>query len=137
MATADVQHATPATFGGRVDVQENLIHASTPLPHNVHTVLNYYKDPADGSSPPATYVDRPETYNRPSEAHPVTVHDVSGHEAEFTLDGNGFQFHRHTATEQNFVDDEQIRSSYYPETEQLLKDMYVAILDPVGVTSAH
>ncbi|KAK5995127.1 Low-affinity methionine permease [Cladobotryum mycophilum] len=92
--------------------------------HDVQTTLNYYKENEDGSPPHPTYVDRPETYDRPLETHPVTVRDVSGEEDKYTLDGNGFKYHRHTSREKDFVDDEQIKAQYYPEVEQLLKDVY-------------
>ncbi|KAL3440523.1 amino acid permease-domain-containing protein [Aspergillus insuetus] len=59
---------------------------------------------------------------QPIETIPVTIHDISGHELEYTLDGNGFQYYYHESAEKEFVDDEQIKKVYYPETEQLLKD---------------
>lgn len=122
MATAAVQHPQSApTFSPQI------INAptanSTSKPHDVETVLHYYKPNEDGSPPHPTYVDRPETYNRAAETHPATIHDVSGREDQFTLDGNGFQFHRHTSAEKDFNDDEHIKAVYYPETEQLLKDV--------------
>jgi hypothetical protein len=92
-------------------------------PQDVHTVLNYFKPSEDGTPPHPTYTDRPETYDRPIEPHPVTVRDIRGREKDFTLDGNGFQVHRNTANEKDFQDDEQIKSGYYAETEQLLKDV--------------
>ncbi len=46
-----------------------------------------------------------------------------------------FQFHRHTATEKEFADDDQIKASYYPETEQLLKDVYVYPASPLRVVT--
>lgn len=55
----------------------------------------------------------------------MVVHDVRGEEELYSLDGNGFAFHRHASVEKEFVDDEQIKAVYYPETEQLLKDVYV------------
>jgi hypothetical protein len=90
---------------------------------DVNTVLHYFKPNADGSPPHPIYVDRPETYERPSDVHPVTVRDVRGLEEDFTLDRNGFQLHKHIASEKDFVDDEKIKSGYYAETEQLLKDV--------------
>ncbi|KAH7141001.1 amino acid permease-domain-containing protein [Dactylonectria macrodidyma] len=63
------------------------------------------------------------TYARPSVAHDVTIHDVRGEEDKYTLDGNGFQVFKRGATEKDFLDDEQIKASYYPEVEQLLKDV--------------
>ncbi|RWA05167.1 hypothetical protein EKO27_g9931 [Xylaria grammica] len=53
----------------------------------------------------------------------VKVTNIAGREAEFTLDKQGFQIHRHVAQEKDFTDDEHIKAVYYPETEQLLKDV--------------
>jgi hypothetical protein len=95
-------------------------------PQDVDTILNYYKPNEDGSPPHPTYVDRPETYERPVEPHSVIVHDVRGRESDYTLDGNGFQFYRNTSNEKDFLDEEKIKSGYYAEVEQLLKDAYVS-----------
>ncbi|KAJ5677539.1 uncharacterized protein N7477_003172 [Penicillium maclennaniae] len=92
-------------------------------PHHVNTTLNFYKANEDGSPPSPTIIGRPETFNKPSVSLPVTIHNVSGHELDHSLDGNGFQFHYHESTEKDFLDDEKIRQQYYPETEQLLKDV--------------
>lgn len=97
----------------------------TAKPHHVNTTLNYYKDPGDGSEPHPSIVGKPETYERPSEALDVTVNDIRGHEQSYTLDENGFQIYEHESKEKDFVDDERIKTVYYPETEQLLKDAYV------------
>jgi hypothetical protein len=52
----------------------------------------------------------------------VDVIDIAGSEANYTLDSHGFQIVRHKSKEVKFLDDDQIQRSYYPETEQLLKD---------------
>ncbi|KAH8895764.1 hypothetical protein GQ53DRAFT_792333 [Thozetella sp. PMI_491] len=65
----------------------------------------------------------PETFDRPVDVQPVTIHDVTGRESEFTLDGAGFQFHKYAVTEKEFSDDDQIKAGYYAETEQMLKDV--------------
>jgi len=90
--------------------------------HHVHTQLNYYKDPGDGSAPAPTYVGKPETYERPTHPLDVTVNDIRGEENNYSLDKNGFQIHHHSSVEKDFVDDAQIKAQYYPEIEQLLKD---------------
>jgi len=95
---------------------------ASPKPRDIHTELHFYKDPEDGGPPHPTYVDRPETYERPHETHPVVIRDVRGREAEYTLDRNGFEFIRRPALEKDFLDDEQVKAIYYPEVEQLLKD---------------
>ena len=110
--------------------------STTSGPQDVHTVLHYYKPNADGSPPHPTYTDRPETYERPFEVHPATVRDVRGSENKYTLDGNGFQFYRHSAQEKDFLDDEQIKSGYYAETEQLLKDACV-VHNPKNIKSVR
>ncbi|KAH6695022.1 hypothetical protein F5X68DRAFT_227020 [Plectosphaerella plurivora] len=123
-ATAVQQAQAPPAFAHSVGlVTERLPKSSPRSPHDVVAVLNYHKPNEDGSPPNATYVDRPETYDRPVEAHKVNIHDISGRESEYSLDGNGFQIHRHTENEREFLDDEQIKSSYYLEVEQLLKDV--------------
>jgi hypothetical protein len=93
---------------------------------DVEAILNYHKSNEDGSPPHPTYVDRPETYERPVAPHTVTVRDVRGRESEFSLDKNGFEFYRNTAKEKDFLDDEKIKRGYYAEVEQLLKDAYVS-----------
>jgi hypothetical protein len=121
MAAAAVQ--TPFVHNTTPQILQRSTQERSVPKHDVSTVLNYFKDNEDGSPPHATYVDRPETYDRPVEPHTLTVRDIAGEEAKYTLDGNGFQIHNHVATEKEFVDDDQIKSSYYAETEQLLKEV--------------
>lgn len=52
----------------------------------------------------------------------MTVHDISGEEDRYTLDSHGFQIYPHESVEKDFQDDDKIKTDYYPETEQLLKD---------------
>ncbi len=102
-------------------VQTNSTSKATE-PHHVHTALNYYEDPGDGSEPTPAYVGKPETYEKPCESLGVTVHDIRGKEQNLTLDKTGFQIHSHKSVEKDFIDDDQIKAVYYPETEQLLKN---------------
>ncbi|KAF7556131.1 hypothetical protein G7Z17_g1672 [Cylindrodendrum hubeiense] len=130
MATAAITTQHPAGgLSSTKDVTQILSQSDTQTAakgsdsRTVTTQLHFHKDNEDGSPPHATYVDRPETYARPSVAHDVAIHDVRGEEDKYTLDGNGFQIHKRGATEKDFLDDDQIKSSYYPEVEQLLKDV--------------
>lgn len=109
----------PQQFQSQVDT--SLVSAQGER-KDVKTVLNYYKAAEDGSPPHPTYINRPETYERPIEPRDVTVKDIRGEDHLYSLDKNGFQVYGNTATEKDFVDDDQIKASYYPETEQLLKD---------------
>lgn len=124
MATAAVSSPTPAPTHTPQTLQSSTPH-NISGPQDVQTVLHYHKPNEDGSPPHPTYIDRPETYDRPYEKHSVTVHDVRGHENEYSLDENGFQFYKQTSVEKDFLDDEQIKDRYYKETEQLLKDAFV------------
>lgn len=127
MAAAAVQqpfgHAALGPLGARqLGAQLDIVSKESTALQDVQTELHYFKANEDGSPPHPTYVDKPETYARPFETHPATIHDVRGSEDKYTLDGNGFQIHSHTATEKDFLDDDQIKAVYYPEVEQLLKD---------------
>lgn len=121
MASAAVQ---PSTGHGPALAQKPSIPISDK-PHHVQTTLNFLKENEDGSPPDPNYVDKPESYDKPVTTIPVTVHDVSGRELDYTLDGHGFQFYYHESAEKEFLDDEKIQREYYAETEQLLKDAYV------------
>ena len=61
---------------------------------------------------------------RPTVAAEVEVTDISGSEAKYTLDSHGFQIVKHKSKEVEFLDENQIKNNYYPETEQLLKNVY-------------
>lgn len=130
MAAAAVQLPTTSfgpkdTFQAAPQTQDQDDDA-TPLTarkHDVETTLNFHKDNEDGSPPHPTYVDRPETYDRAVDTHKVTIKDIRGEEDKYSLDTTGFQVHRHTSVEKDFVDDEQVKARYYPEIEQLLKDV--------------
>lgn len=69
------------------------------------------------------------TNERPMVAVPKTVTDVRGREGDYNLDNCGFQFIKHeTATacrEDGYHDEEIIKTEYFRECEQILKDVYV------------
>lgn len=118
-----ILHHTPAARTALLQGFEEGTNSSSVFKHDVETTLNYFKDNEDGSAPHATYVDRPETYDRPVAEHTVTIRDISGDESKYTLDKNGFQIHGHSSAEKEFLNDHQIQSVYYAETEKLLKDV--------------
>ncbi|KHN97572.1 uncharacterized protein MAM_04587 [Metarhizium album ARSEF 1941] len=119
MASATVQ-----TPGSHASLPADRLEAPVPeSPHHVHTTLTFVKPNEDGSPQAPIYIGRPESYERPEVNMPVTIHDVSGHELDYTLDSHGFQFHHHESKLKDFLDDKEIRQVYYPETEQLLKDV--------------
>src|SRR6266487_5680270 len=106
--------------GNQVAVADPAPQASEALkPRDVVTTLHYYKDPADGGPPHASYTDRPETYYREPLSQQVTVHDIRGTEDQYTLDKTGFQIVKHASAEKDFLDDDQIKKVYYPEVEEI------------------
>ncbi|KAI0373735.1 hypothetical protein BV20DRAFT_937342 [Pilatotrama ljubarskyi] len=97
--------------------------ASVLAPHDVPTTLNYYAP--IGEEAPYQYVQEPPEGKPPtnigSDPHPVLVHDARGHEDEFSLDKNGFQYVKWPSVEKEFDDEERIKEKYYPEVEEILK----------------
>ena len=102
---------------------EYQVQAAPPsrIRHDLVATFNYYKDPGDGSLPAPTIIGKPETYERPAEPLSQPVHDIRGEEDSYSLDTTGFQIYKHTSQETAFEDDDQIKSVYYPEIEEILK----------------
>lgn len=90
-------------------------------PHDVTTILNYFEDNDYDFSSASTYVGKTETFARSPKPHKTVIHDIRGNESQYTLDTKGFQIIKHVSEEKDFLDDEQIKRIYYPETEKLLK----------------
>lgn len=99
--------------------------SATQTQTEVHAALNYYK-PTENGEIPHNYM-----YEHPTDpqrnfgdiAHVVPIHDLRGHEEEFTLDKNGFQIVPHATKEKEFKDDATIKEGYYKEVEDLLKQV--------------
>ena len=93
-------------------------------PHDVHASFRYYLENEDGSPPEPVDVSKPSSYvDKPDAIRNMLVRDIRGSEDQYTLDKNGFQVFRHVSTEKKFLDEDQIKAQYFPEIEQLLKDM--------------
>ncbi|PCH36584.1 hypothetical protein WOLCODRAFT_140509 [Wolfiporia cocos MD-104 SS10] len=98
--------------------------AATLAPHDVPTTMNYYA-PAGDQAPYQYVYEPPEGTPRTNigtDPHPVVVHDARGREQEFSLDKTGFQFVKHVSQEKEFDDEERIKTVYYKEVEELLKN---------------
>lgn len=90
MATAAV--ITPSATPTHTPQTTQLSSSTKSGPQDVNTVLHYYKPNEDGSPPHPTYVNRPETYERPTEPHPVTVRDIRGREKTTPSTATGSKF---------------------------------------------
>ncbi|KAJ3850755.1 hypothetical protein EV368DRAFT_44629 [Lentinula lateritia] len=87
--------------------------------------LFYFSAPADGSEP-YNRVNTDPTLTLPlsnwsPEKHIVQIENVRDKEASFTLDEAGFQYFEHPSRHTSFVDDDEIKAEYYPESAELIK----------------
>lgn len=92
----------------------------------VDVELTFYEPPADGSKP-FNYVESPPAglppRNYGEKVHKVSLTDIRGHEADYTLDTHAFQVLQHiptATTYSTFDSDAEVQRLYYPEVEQLL-----------------
>lgn len=87
--------------------------------------LNYFNPPPDGTVP-YNHVDTPPQgwpqRNFDDAAVETQIHDIRGHESEYTLDKDAFQviLDMPDSEETDFVNDESIKAHYYPEVNDLL-----------------
>jgi hypothetical protein len=58
--------------------------------------------------------------------HRVRVHDIRGQESNFTLDKNGFVYVSHDMPG-DATDEEQVKDTLVPKTEELVRQMSVLI----------
>ena len=90
----------------------------------IRAELNFFEPAPNTTEKPHQYM---YTHDPPRNFHDVPreveVHDIRGHEDEYTLDKNGFQVVKHVATEKEFNDEERIKTKYYKEVEDLLKEV--------------
>ncbi|KAI1211107.1 uncharacterized protein F4807DRAFT_50345 [Annulohypoxylon truncatum] len=125
MATAVATTQLPLAFESRLEGSVQSTHSKKR--HDVPTSINYYKDPGDGSLPmPIVIAENTVKNERPHIPQQVTIHDVTGEEEKYALDSHGFQFLRHESkleSLEDFQDEELVKSEYYPESIQLLKDI--------------
>jgi hypothetical protein len=109
--------ALTAEFGTAVDAQEKDTEPST-----MEATLNYIVD--DGSKV-FTIVAGPGGSDTRSGGTPdprrVTLHNGRTQGKDFELERNGFRFVRHDTKMADFYDEEEIRRTYYPEMEALIK----------------
>jgi hypothetical protein len=90
----------------------------------VEAELNYL---APMSERPRTYAGEPPPgvpqTNIVNDPHRVAIHDARPHAGDFTLDQHGFSLLEHRSKLVSFDDEPAIRSIYYREAEELLKEV--------------
>lgn len=93
---------------------------------DVSATLCFYDPPKDGAKP-FNYVETPPEgepqRNFGASEHEITIHDIRGRESDFEMNVNGFRtLSGIESAEKDFVDDDHIKQTYYPEVEKLLLD---------------
>jgi hypothetical protein len=90
----------------------------------VEATLSYQAPTAER---PVTYQYQPPPgipqTTRKSDPHIVQIHNAKPFTNEFTLDRNGFCLIRHLTAVSDFYDEKQVRDIYYPEMEELLRQL--------------
>jgi hypothetical protein len=93
----------------------------------VSAELVYFSPPPDGSRPFTSINADAKTGQRASnwlpEVHTVEIENVRGKESNYALGTAGFQYHTRPSKHATFVDDEEIRREYYPESIELIKQV--------------
>lgn len=93
----------------------------------VSAELVYFSPPPDGSRPFTSINADAKTGQRSRnwvpEVHTIEIEDVRGKEGSYTLDTAGFQYHTRPSKHATFVDDEEIRGEYYPESIELIREV--------------
>lgn len=97
--------------------------SSLTTPRDVHTTINYYKDPGDGTAHAPSLAGKRATFNQPSIDFGVIVKDITGNEEQYSLNSHGFQLFHHTSKEKAFQDEDLIKSNYYSEVEDLVYEV--------------
>ncbi len=87
------------------------------------TTLHYLER---GSEKPVRYVFDPPPgvpqWNGIDDPRQIRIEDARGREHEFTLDRSGFQLVKSPSQVRDFYSDEEIKRTYYPEVQRLLRD---------------
>ena len=87
--------------------------------HDVETTINYVNEPSDGTE--LTLEDLKGIALKWTNKTQVLVHDVRGHESDFTLDKHGFTYAKQDMPAVDFNDEEAIKKVYLPEMEAWAK----------------
>ncbi|KAF5323244.1 hypothetical protein D9619_013505 [Psilocybe cf. subviscida] len=98
-----------------------------PSPVSTNAKLTYLVAPDAGvrayftiNADPITGVQK---RNTERQEHEVTLENVRGKEAEYTLDNCGFQFSKHKSSHTTFLNDDDVVKEYYPESIDLIKKL--------------
>jgi hypothetical protein len=93
----------------------------------VSTTLTYGIPPPDGVRAKSTTGANPATGQRETnfelQGYQVQVENLRGKEDTASLDSTGFQLYNRPSKLKSFTDEEEIKSFYYKESEELIKEL--------------
>ena len=92
---------------------------------DVETTMCYWHDRGDGSLPNAEKYKEILLGHLDEEKHKVIVKDIRGTESDYSIDIHGFEVHKLQARERIVSDLEVVKTEYFDEISQFLKDMLV------------
>lgn len=108
------------------DIESERQSAMINSTQDVYTTLEYYKQEDGRKTPRPIYVGKQTSYDSYSSiAAPYLIKDMSQNTEDITLDEHGFCIINHSSKVGDFSDQARLIHEYYPETSQLLKDVYV------------
>ncbi|KAG6828689.1 hypothetical protein H0H92_007051 [Tricholoma furcatifolium] len=89
--------------------------------------LYFFVPPASGERAFTMVAVDPETgvpkKNYTLEMKEVPIEDARGNQSDYTIDSAGFQLVHHPAKHVSFLDEEEIKREYYPESAELIKSV--------------
>ncbi|KAI4198761.1 MAG: hypothetical protein LQ350_005084 [Teloschistes chrysophthalmus] len=103
----------------------SIVAVATGKARNFQTQLQYVKVSDDGKALGPSTWGRTDYEEDREQLVPVTIHDARGQQEQFSLDRNGFQLIKHKTVMQkdHYTSDENIKNIYYPEVEQMVKEV--------------
>lgn len=105
----------------------NLPAMSASTPASTTAKLTFLIQPENGVRAFQTINANPETGERERnfsrEEKDVVLENLRGKENSTTLDTAGFQLYTRASKHNAFVDDDEIQREYYPESEELIKEL--------------
>ncbi|KAL2871611.1 uncharacterized protein BJX67DRAFT_389144 [Aspergillus lucknowensis] len=99
---------------------------------DIETMLNYWRKPEDGQASidfrEAGAEQLFDELDNLEESQRVTIHDIRGREAEYTIEKNGFQYIHHPIPEYNETwNEKRVVHALLPKTKELVEELTGAI----------
>ena len=111
---------------------------SSAQPRDINTFVSYWRGPADGASWAGerarnlTYHERKLAFrirnSETTDRKEVVMNDIRSVKEEIKLNNQGFQLSKLESKNEDWTSDEAIKKVYYPEAENLLREVNVYVM---------